>query len=318
MAPITHKQPIGVLAALSSGFDVVTHQLSLVLLPAGLDLVLWLGPRLRASALWPLVAFDIPSSLDARTQLFAQQLQDAARQMFESANWLGWLRPPVFGMPGLVTGATPAPKGFRLAEWQVGDAPAFFVWIALLAVIGIGVGGLYWSAIARQARDGRIDWGAAVGRLMSLWPRLLGLAALVVGLAFVVWLPVIVASGLMGMAFGLVGALLVMLAVSVLIWLLFYLAFSIHGIVLYNQRVLEAVRTSVWLGRTYFWPTVGILVALNAIEWGLALVWSLAPADSWLWLVSIFGNAFVVTGVSMATMVFYMDRVPIPHSTFAA
>lgn len=317
VAQLSRKQPIGILASLSTGFDTVTRQLWLVALPVGLDLFLWLGPRLNAAGLWRLVSFDIPSGLDAQTRLFAQDVQTTIRQIFESTNWFVWLRPMLLGVPGLMGGARQSPAGIPAAEWQLADTVSFFTGLAALAVFGVGLGGLYWSLIARQARDGRLDWGAALGRMTVVWPRLIGLALLIAGIVFLIWTPVVMLSLFLGGALGLLGALIVMAALSLLAWLLFYVTFSLHGIVLYNQRVLDAVRASVWLGRTYFWSTFGLLAALVAIEWGMGQIWSLAPVDSWLWAVSIGGNAFVVTGLSMATMVFYMDHVPVPQSALA-
>ena len=318
MAQISRKQPIGILAALSTGFDTATRQLWLLVLPVGLDLFLWLGPRLKAAGLWRLVSFDIPSGLDEQTRLFAQDLQATIRHTFESTNWFVWLRPMLFGVPGLMSGVGQSPAGVPPAESQVADGVSFFAALAVLTVLGVGLGGLYWSLIARQARDGRLDWGAALGRMAVVWPRLIGLALLIAGIVFLIWMPVVTLSLLLGAALGLFGALVVMSALALLVWLLFYVTFSLHGIVLYNQRVLDAVRASVRLGRTYFWSTFGLLAALVAIEWGMGLIWSLAPVDSWLWAVSIGGNAFVVTGLSMATMVFYMEHVPMPRSTLVA
>jgi hypothetical protein len=315
VAQVSHHQPIGVFAALSTGFDTVTRQLWLLILPVGLDLFLWLGPRLRAPGLWAVVGFEIPAGLDADTRLFAQDLQDGIRQAVEGANWFGWLRPTLFGVPGLATGTSETPSGSSPVTWHLADIGSLLAVLAILAAIGVGLGGLFWSLIARQARDGRIDWSAAVGRMNVVWPRLLGLALLIVGLVLAVWVPVMTIVVLLGTSFGLIGALLVTLALSLLMWLMFYVTFGIHGIVLYNRRVLDAVRASVWLGRTHFWKTFGLLAAVVAIQWGMGLIWKLAPVDSWLWLVSIGGNAFVVAGLSMATMLYYMGHVPIPSST---
>jgi hypothetical protein len=77
------------------------------------------------------------------------------------------------------------------------------------------------------------------------------------------------------------------------------------------------MRASIWLGRAHFAPTLGLLCAVIAVEWGMRLIWNLAPSDSWLWAISIGGNAFVVAGLSTATVVYYADRVPIPRSTLA-
>lgn len=309
------KSPITVLGALSTGFDTVTRQLWLLTLPVGMDLLLWLGPRLHAAGIWPLTAFDIPSGLDAQTRLFAQQMQSAARQTFEGFNWLAWLRPPLFGVPGLMAGGEqPGPAGGSPAAWQVGEPAALIVIVVALCAAGIGLGALYWSLIARQARDGRIDWAAALGRLPGIWQRLIGVALIMILLALAIWLPATLIGLVMGSALRGITTLIVVLAFSLLTWLLFYTTFSIHGVVLYNQHVLEAVRASVQLARAHFWSVFGMLAAFIAIDFGMRLIWNLASIDSWLWLAAIAGNAFVVTGLSMATMVFYMDRVPIPGS----
>jgi len=57
-----------------------------------------------------------------------------------------------------------------------------------------------------------------------------------------------------------------------------------------------------------------MLAAFVAIDLGMHQIWRLAPTGSWLWVAAILGNSFVAAGLSVATMVFYMDRVPIPGS----
>ena len=309
------KQPISILGALSTGFDTVTRQLWLIALPAGLELLLWLIPRLKAPRLWPLLALQIPEGLDAQAGSLARQFSSAIQESIESFNWFAWLRPPLFGVPGLTTGfepvvSSPEPAG----EWQVTDPAMLAVVSGVVLVVGIGLGGLYWSLVARQARDGRIDWMAAWGRWPMVWLRLVGLAGLFVGILLMTWLPGILLGLLFGSNLDLGGALSFVVTLSLLMWTLFYLAFSIHGIVLYNQSVIDAARTSVWLGRTHFWPVFGMLAAFVAIDLGMHQIWRLAPTGSWLWVAAILGNSFVAAGLSVATMVFYMDRVPIPGS----
>lgn len=303
------------MAALSTGFDTVTRHLWLLLLPAVLDVFLWVGPRLKASGLSPMLTFDAPAGLDAQTRLVAQDVQQWLRQVFESFNWMSFLRPPLLGVPGLMGGAdNPMPVSGSPIDWQVSDPLTLLGVILILSVIGIGLGGLFWSLIARQARDGRIDWGAALGRMVTVWPRLVGLGFFILGTLLAIWIVAALISMVLGPALGFVSTLVVMAGLSLIIWLLFYFTFSLHGVVVYNQRVLDAVRTSMWLGRKYFWSVFGIVIALIAVEWGMGLIWRLAPMDSWLWAVSICANAFVVAGLSMATMLFYLDRVPIPSS----
>ena len=317
VAQVSGKHPLGVLAALSTGFDTVTRQLWLLALPAALDVFLWLGPRLKAPGVWPLFMFDIPPGLDARTRLFAQDLQESLRQILENANWFAWLRPAFLGASTLSGALVEPPPGVTPTQWPLGNTGALVLAVIVLVVLGIGLSGFYWSLIARQARDGRIDWWAAWGRMAVVWPRMLALALLLIVMITIIWMPALILSALLGPALGVLGALLVMLSFALLVWLLFYTAFSVHGIVLYNHRVLDAVRVSVELCRAHFWKTLGLLATLIAVEWGMGLIWNMVPSSSWLWAVSIAGNAFVVAGLSMASMLYYLEYAPIPRSTLA-
>ena len=47
----TLPPPPGVFGSLRAGFDVVSNRVALILLPLGLDLLLWLGPRLSVNDL---------------------------------------------------------------------------------------------------------------------------------------------------------------------------------------------------------------------------------------------------------------------------
>ncbi len=316
VAQVSGKQPLGILAALSTGFDAVTRQLWLLALPAALDVFLWLGPRLKTPGVWRLFMFEIPTGLDVNTRLFAQDFQDSLQHVLENANWFVWLlRPALLGVPGLSDALVEPPPGVTPTVWPLGDIGALVAAVIILAVLGVGLSGFYWSLVARQARDGRIDWWAAWGRMAVVWPRMLALALLLIGGVTIIWTPALILSALLGSALGLLGALLVMVSFALLVWLLFYTAFSVHGIVLYNQRVLDAVRASVDLCRAHFWKTLGLLAALIAIEWGMGEIWNQVPPGSWLWAVSIAGNAFVVAGLSMASMMYYMEHVAVPRST---
>ena len=58
----TLPPPPGVVGSLRAGFDAIAANLSVVLLPLALDLLLWLGPRLRVDRIL-LAAFDDVSDI---------------------------------------------------------------------------------------------------------------------------------------------------------------------------------------------------------------------------------------------------------------
>ena len=117
----TLPPPPGVIGSLKAGFDAIASHLTVILLPLALDLLLWLGPRVRIDRLFQPV-FDemarfarfngIPAAdlgtLQKNSTMFLEQLQQY--------NLLSALRTFPIGvfslMSGPVPGQTPLGKSF--------------------------------------------------------------------------------------------------------------------------------------------------------------------------------------------------------------
>src|SRR5512138_1541682 len=96
--------PPGVMGSLRAGFDVVSRHVALILLPAVLDILLWLGPRL---SIGKLIKPTFPDSL-AAWPVFEQiiKLQASANEAGTHFNLLSLLgRIPIFpiGVSSLLT-----------------------------------------------------------------------------------------------------------------------------------------------------------------------------------------------------------------------
>jgi hypothetical protein len=94
----------------------------------------------------------------------------------------------------------------------------------------------------------------------------------------------------------------------VLLWALFYLAFTLHGVALRDAWLFPAVRASVALMRTQFVPTLGFVMIVLAIYIGMGFIWDIPPNDSWVRVAGILGHAFTATGLITATALYYLDR----------
>jgi hypothetical protein len=101
------------------------------------------------------------------------------------------------------------------------------------------------------------------------------------------------------------------MGMTALLWVVFYMAFVIHGLALRDSTFMEAVRFSAILMRTQFLPAGGLLLRGAIIYWGLGLVWTIPAGDAWLRAGAILGNAFIASGVLCATAFFYLARVPV-------
>jgi hypothetical protein len=79
--------------------------------------------------------------------------------------------------------------------------------------------------------------------------------------------------------------------------------------VLGERGLWRATLESIVLMHTQFSSLVGLVVLVLVIHSGLGFVWSLSPADSWLLLFGILGNACIATGLTAAVFVFYQERI---------
>jgi hypothetical protein len=73
----------------------------------------------------------------------------------------------------------------------------------------------------------------------------------------------------------------------------------------------RAISTSIMVVRANFAPVAGLTVIAVAISIGTGLIWEGLTADSWLRLIAIAGNAIIGTGLIVASLLFYQNRVNI-------
>ena len=100
-----------------------------------------------------------------------------------------------------------------------------------------------------------------------------------------------------------------LLVVAVAAWIVLVCLFTPHGLVLYQMTLSRAVNTSIMIVRANFAATVGLAVIAMAISIGMGLIWEWVAADSWLRLIAMAGNALVGTGLIVASLLFYRNRV---------
>jgi len=304
------QQPIGVIQSLSSGFDLVTRHPELMLLPILLDVFLWLGPRLSAYPLFraSIEMLQSPDMAEAMGPASAQQmetLQKMLDQAGQAFNLFWWLSPALLGVPGLMVGAPASklPNGLPVV-WPVSSGWVYFALFLALSLIGLALSAAYWGMLASRVRQEPLR----PGRIAALWWGLFKIAVLLTIIGLVIGFPAALAATLAAIFSPWVAQLVLLLGLSALIWVLFSLAFTIHGIALRGVSMLQAARTSVWLMRIHSLPTTGLIMIALAVYIGLGFVWNIPPSESWLRAAGILGHAFVATGLFTATALYYVDR----------
>ncbi len=303
------RPPVGVLAALATGFDRIAAKPWLLLPPIGLDLFLWLGPALRVSSLVRMASASLiaPPGADAsmleQLRLMRQMLVDLGNHI----NLFAALSSLPVGIPSLMAGLMPAdsPMGATLRLELSNPLAVMTLWCGL-TLVGLGLGSMYHRWAAQQvAQREKLPQGARV------WMRIVLLALVAWAVAFLM-----LAGTLMAVTFVTLllpgqtwlGVLTALAGFSLLFWLGVYLIFSPHGIVRYGLGVVRAMAESIQVVR---WNLLGTTVFVGlaiGITWLTNWVWSLPDEESWYSLLAVVGHAFISAMLLVGSYAFYQSR----------
>lgn len=301
--------PPRLIPALVAGFDAIANHIVLIIFPLSLDLLIWLAPRLRLKSL--IEGFIAQMALFSANE--APELTNMVEvgkevwlQMAEQLNLLVALRAYPVGIPSLMAsaGTSETPLGMP-RMFEIPSAGYAFLIFVLLVATGLVIGSLYYLLVSQAALDGEFNWRQA----FLDWPRTSGqvllLALIWIGLFFIVSIPascLISVATLAGFSFG---QLSILLYGGFLVWLIFPLLFSAHGIFVNRLSVGASIRSGIRMTNTTLPNTVLFVLAVIILTQGLDLLWRVPPSDSWLTLLGIAGHAFVVTGILSASFIYY-------------
>jgi hypothetical protein len=299
--------PPSLMKSLMAGFDAVSNHIELLLFPILVDLFLWIGPHVRILGLLQ-TALQQPELIAAAPDAGVRKaLLDQAGRL----NLLANLRSLPVGVPSLMTGRGPLDSPLPpLFTWDVPNlTTAAGLWL-LFTLIGLAIGTFYYEMVVQAATSGRVSLRLSVDR----WAReylhvlFLGLAWFVlVAVLFVPFSCVLSVLVLSGVSFETLSVIGFLLIGGVLIWLLTPMAFSAHGIFVYQQNMPASMMQSLKMSRWTFVMTGLFLLAVVVLSQGLNLLWN-APADtSWFLLLGILGHAFVTTALLAGSIVYYRD-----------
>jgi len=325
-APRTEpKPPVGVIESLTTGFETIASHIGLALFPAILDLFLWLGPRLSISPLTQsLIAFiDTLKVPDDNSAQSVQAMVGLLKVVGERTNVFNFLSTSPLGVPRLVDlnifDSNPVGQPLVLG---IDNALIFFTLALGLVIIGLLLGTVYFVLIGAQFTDENLTPMTFIKNAVLNWARVtaLGLVAVIfiltLAFVFVFFVSVVqlfvfavgsVAPGVSDIGL-FVAAISQALLGMLVLWVLLFLVFSVHGMVLKNRGVISSMWDSIRLVQWNLLSVVGLFLLIYIINLGLRYLFSLPSPQSWLMLAGIAGHAFVSTGLVAATFAYYKDR----------
>lgn len=303
----TLAPPPGVVGSLRAGFDTVASHMTAILLPLGLDLWLWLGPRLSLERLFQPVLTDFQRMADgssfpaANVDNFVQVYQTRLHEL----NLLAVLRTFPIGISSLMAGNQPATTPFGAPiVMQISSVPAMFIWLILLVALGWAGGTLYFRWVAALTVAGLPQSPARHGGPL-LQSFLLSTIWLVI--SFGLGTPIVLMMYVLFSISPALGQGMMLFLGFLSMWLVVPFFFSPLGIFVRREDAFRSILSGLQLAR-FTLPTSSLFVlSIVLISIGLNFVWSIAPAESWMSLVGILGHAFISTALLAACFIYYRD-----------
>jgi len=300
--------PPGIIGSLRAGFDVIAAHVTVVLMPLGLDLLLWLGPRLslnqivqpllaQASSLAPSSGLQ-PADVTAALEVYSQ--------FFKSFNLLVALRTFPVGVSSLMSGRMPAQSPLGTPLTLQLDSPLHVLGIIFaLTLVGWMFGALYFHWVASLVGAQALSESPAAAA-HALFQTLL-YSVICAALAWTLGLPLLLVLYMLFAINTLLGEGVLLFLGFISLWLIVPLFFSPHGIFIRKQNALASFLGSFQLTR-FTLPTSSLFVlTVCLLGVGLNFLWSVPADDSWLALVGILGHAFVSTALLASSFVYYQD-----------
>jgi hypothetical protein len=303
--------PPGLISTIKAGFDTITNHFSLIVFAVALDLFLWFGPHLRLRNLI-LDLLSQPAFASGAAGQDSENIISLSREYWmpfaERFNILTALRSYPVGIPSLMVSRMPlnVPTGAAATVEVKSFLAAIGLWL-LFSLLGLAAGALYFTLVA-QAVNGKVDWREAFFQWPWTATQSILLAIFWTALLLMLSFPLSCLITFLSLAGGLpLGQLGIALYAGIMIWVLFPLLLSPHGIFLNRWKMWTSLKEGFRLTRKTLPGTAVLFLIVLVISEGLDLVWMVPPESSWMALIGVIGHAFVTTGLLAATFVYYRD-----------
>lgn len=300
------RKGIGTIDALTAGFTLVARRFWILLIPAALNVFLWMGPRLSVAPLAQQLADMLQTSAALSSGQYGDAIKEASQMLAQWGDSTNLFALLAVAMPYLGVVSRGAVVG-TLANW-----PLAIVAAASLLAVGTYLAVTYLTLIARQVRRDGSTVRAFFARATVNWLRLVALGGLLLGVALVLLVPAAMLTGVVGLLS--VGGAMVLAsltawgAVLAGIWLYFYLFFVTDAIVLDGAALRLAVARSLAIVRRNTGASMVLVLATMLLTAGLGVIWDAIGGTVAGVAVGIIANAYVGSALVAASLIFYASR----------
>lgn len=309
------EKPLGVIDALYGGFELVFSRPWILLIPIAVDLFLWMGPRVTAAPVFQqFIAWVSASQPPNWTPEMAQGFESAKSAWLskgDSFNVFSVIAIFALGMPTLMGLDVPnasflksQPRGYAIA-----DGGSLAGLIALMVVLGILIGSIYLETIAWNVRREKSGAAAFVSQTLKSYVAVGALFVTEGLLITVLLIPFAISSVVVSLFNQEMAAFVLMLGIMLVIWAALYLLFSVFAIFVSGANLWQAIVSSVTVFRYNYWSALGLVCLVYVIGVGFQIIWQSFIGTAWGALGADIANAFLISSLIAALMLFYHDRI---------
>ncbi len=303
-------KPPKLIATLVKGFNTVASKIYLILIPVLLDLVLWLGPKLRVKALFTPALNDLTTNM---LKISPPELVETIKTMnsmwsnlLDQFNLFTVIRTIPIGIPSLIARLSPSVSPLKFNP--ILEIPSIQIGMSVLGALlflGFFLGTIYFNTISRNTNPEpeKFEWK----RLFSQYGQTLFLFVILLAVAIAITIPIFMFISVFTLISPGLGQFILMVMIFLGLWIIVPLVFSPHAIFVIDQKALPSILLSVRMVR-FFLPGTGLFVVVCAlISEGLNFLWMVPESDSWLTLLGIGGHAFIVTALITASFAYFRE-----------
>ncbi len=303
----------GVFSTLAAGFELTTRYLWLMVIPALLDLFLWIGPRLSFRPLIESLAAQMPTMAEgALITDPALMLETFASRL----NHFTYLSVSLVGVPALMTGLTPEATPVPTAVIERSGWGEWAGYLMLFTLGGLLLTAVYYSLIAYALRRANATNGNgspfSLGRFLRrtgrTWIRLVGLSALFMIVTLIITLPTALLAGFISLLSQAVASLVIIGALIFLIWIVMFLSYTPQSMTLNPSGFLPSILAGVRLFRANLPASLGLLFVVTLLRRLLAVILLSADSGTWVTAINLLAHAYISTALIIAMFIFYRDR----------
>ena len=295
---------------LLKGFNTIANHWYLILFPVVMDVVLWLGPKIKLKMLlMPFIKTMTQNVLKISPPEMlptAQTYQALWDQLINQFNLTSMVRTLPIGIPSIIARQSPltSPLGPGIS-YELPTVNWVFIVLGILLLVGFLLGSIYFILVSQVTAPeaGKMS----LKDVFSAYMQSLIMFCLMLILLILIAVPLLMLLSILSLINPGIGQFFMLVAAFMLLWLLMPLVFSPHGVFVLKQKALPSMLISVRLVRLFL-PGTGMFVMTSIlISEGLNMLWTLPDPNSWMTMIGISGHAFIITGLLAASFIYYRE-----------